>query len=330
MKFDMYTWQKILTILGYLLVIPLFFACKGFIQAVQANSLIEKGLINIAERFNKLSRKREYDEQVVRQLYGDSKPKGLLNMIEKDLRYAGLLRGISLELLLTLYLGVLMILFVAIYTGTHSLFSALFVPILVVFIVKMMINVSIRRRYTAIDKSFSSLLDTILSYCLVTDNLTKILEGTGLTLRGIVGDELLWAVNKIKRGGGSSDVLKELEINSPHRLFKTLIRNLEIASRNQANYSSVVDSLREMYVVIEENEKQLAVKRHSVQLATGCIAVCGIVCVVLVATGILGIGTNDILAQLANSTIGLIDLIWLTIMLGITLVFIFGGKGGAD
>lgn len=318
-------------IVRFLVIVPMFISAVKIIRYVQSGSLIRKGMMQVYNRVNRITIERENNEKEIRQIYGNSKQKGLLNKFEQTLRYSGLLRGaITFEVVIILLACVELVAFMCAWMMTKNIYQTVVTPVAIWLVINVAVNNVAGLRYKNIDKEMLPMLNMVSSYCLITDNLVKILEGTANNVGGTIGKELSWAVNKIKTGSPCSDVLKELEINSPHQLFKTLIRNLEMASRNSSNYIDVVEELREMLEIVRENEKKMEIERRNGRITVLMLVVSGLVCIAFISEGIANVPLNKIISVMTNDSVGTAILIYLTVVAGASLVYAISDKGGVD
>lgn len=322
--------EIVFNIIRMTLIIPIFICFKGIVETMIKKSVLRKGVQSVQLKLEKMSKDRTENNEQLRLLYGDVKATGFLNKIEVDLRYAGIVKGkISFEVVVLAMTSIVTMSVVLSWVTLKNTYITLVSPFVVIIAMKIIIDNKIGIRYKKTDAELLSLLAATSNYCLVTDNLVSILERAACNLNGVLRKEILVAVDVIRAKGETSIVLKELEINNPHPFFKTFIRNLEIASRNKANYIDVVNECKSMLDITRENEKKIAQSKQDARGMIMILSFIGIAGVYMIATEMLMIPISELLKYLTSDLIGTIVTVYTTVVVIVGIAFSTCDRGGA-
>lgn len=321
----------ILSAVRIALIMPLFMCMKGIAETMVKKSVLRKGIEAVYSRMEKASSDREENEKQMRVMYGDTKAKGLLNKLEIDFRYAGLIKGkVTFELVSLIAMIIIVAVIVVAWTMTGNAYLTVVSSVVLVLIAKVIVDNMIGARYRKIDKELLSFINAISNYCLVGDNLVDILDKAANSMSGIIRNEVNSAVNVIRVKGETSVVLKELEVNNPHPFFKTLIRNLEIASRNKANYLEVVDGCRHMLEITRENEKQLSRVKSDSRVTLLVLSMAGLLGIYMISVWILNMPFSYFIEYMLSSSIGTVAMVYMTVVIIIGVANSVCDRGGAS
>lgn len=320
----------ILSAVRIVLIIPMFICMKGIAETMVKKSVLRKGIEAVYNRMEKVSSDREENEKQMRVMYGDVKANGLLNKLEIDFRYAGIIKGrVTFELVSLVAMVAIVAVIIVTWTTTGNGYLTIVSSVVLVLIAKIIVDNMIGARYRKIDKELLSFINAISNYCLVGDNLVDILDKAANSMSGIIRNEVNSAVNVIRVKGETSVVLKELEVNNPHP-FKTLIRNLEIASRNKANYLEVVDGCRHMLEITRENEKQLSRVKSDSRVTLLVLSMAGLLGIYMISVWILNMPFSYFIEYLLSSSIGTIIMVYMTVVIVIGVANSVCDRGGAS
>lgn len=321
----------ILSIVRISMIIPMFICMKGIAETMVKRSVLRKGIEAVYNRMEKASSDREENEKQIRVMYGDVKANGLLNKLEIDFRYAGIIKGkVTFELVSLVAMIVIVSVIVVTWITTGNGYLTIMSCVMLILIAKITVDNMVGARYRKIDKELLSFINAISNYCLVGDNLLDILDKAANSMSGIIRNEVNSAVNVIRVKGETSVVLKELEVNNPHPFFKTLIRNLEIASRNKANYLEVVDGCRHMLEITRENEKQLSRVKSDSRVTLLVLSMAGLTGIYMISVWLLNMQFSYFIEYLLSSSIGTIITVYMTVVIVIGVANSVCDRGGSS
>lgn len=227
---------------------------------VQKTNSIKLTVNELYDRVNSLSGCREEVGRKLAALYGNMGRRGPIAHISDNIEYSGvgsILPGLTPEL----YMLIMLMLSVAAYVLTGFISGNIYygIPAAAVPWVAGEIFFSLLRnyRYRREEEQLLTLVNSIESCAAESDDIIYILEKAAAMTAGPIHDELWHTVTMVKSGLQGAVALGQLESRIEHAFFKTLIRNLEISSRNNANYREITMQCRSLLTEQLDNTKKL-------------------------------------------------------------------------
>jgi len=299
---------------------------------IAGRKLIKNSIATMYERINSSGKKREESEKAIRQMYGNYAKKGLINHIDENIRYSGLQDKFPLlttELFLVGEIVVLAAAFLSASVLSGSILKGAAVTALLVFGMELYFNGHRQRCYNRVEDELLPFINSIDAYAASTDDIISIFEKSLPVLNGPLKDAVYKAVEQSKRTGNCSEVLRNLEDSIEHPFFKKLIRNLEISSRNNANYREITAQCRKLLSEQLDNSKKLAQIYREAKIRLAIIMLCALVCLWMMAQTMLGMSLIDMFSMFSESFAGccLIAMIAGTLMFTAYFVFVKGISG---
>ena len=173
-----------------------------------------------------------------------------------------------------------------------------------------------------------TLVNSIESCAAESDDIIYILEKAAAMTAGPIHDELWHTVTMVKSGLQGTVALGQLESRIEHAFFKTLIRNLEISSRNNANYREITMQCRSLLTEQLDNTKKLEEIYREARIRLIVIFLCAIVCLEIMVRTMSGMSLKGMLLMFSRSAIGCCLIAMMLGTLFMTAYFILAKGGG--
>lgn len=315
-----------------LFAVLLLLSYRAMLYVHKTNSL--KLTVNeLYDRISSMSGCREEVGRRLAALYGNMGKKGMIAHITDNIEYSGvssILPGLTPEL----YILIMLMLSAAAFVLTGAISGNIYYGIPAAtapWVVSEMLFSMLRNyRYRREEEQLLTLVNSIESSAAESDDIIYILERAAAMTAGPIHDELWHTVTMVKSGLQGTVALGQLESRIEHAFFKTLIRNLEISSRNNANYREITMQCRNLLTEQLDNTKKLEEIYREARIRLIVIYLCALVCLEIMARTMLGMSLKDMLLMFLRSTIGCCLIVMIVGALLMTVYFILtkmGGKG---
>lgn len=286
----------------------LFISVYWTFAYMRHNRILHQGVETVYARLNTITGTREQIDRQLREMYGSVGKHDWLNRISDNLKYSGLERRFP-ALTPELFLVLLILAEGAAFLTGFGMSGRWYMGAAASAVLYLAFEYTFDRlrdkRYKQVESQLLALINSVDNYAEETDDIIHILERVSDMMEEPLRSELYAAVTAA-RNEGASKALRELEYRVEHPFFKTFVRNLEISSRNSANYKDIVEGCRGMLSEQLANSKKLENIYHNARLHLGAIIVCSIVCLYIMAEFLLGISLWELAEMLAGSIPGII------------------------
>lgn len=315
-----------------LFAILLLLSYRAMLHVQKTNSL--KLTVNeLYDRISSMSGCREEVGRRLAALYGNMGKKGMIAHITDNIEYSGvssILPGLTSEL----YILIMLVLSAAAFVLTGVISGNIYYGIPAAtapwVVSEMFFSLLRNYRYRREEEQLLTLVNSIESSAAESDDIIYILEKAAAMTAGPIHDELWYTVTMVKSGLQGTVALGQLESRIEHTFFKTLIRNLEISSRNNANYREITMQCRSLLTEQLDNTKKLEEIYREARIRLIVIFLCAIVCLEIMARTMLGMSLKGMLLMFSRSAIGCCLIVMMMGALLMTAYFILakgGGKG---
>lgn len=315
-----------------LFAVLLLLSYRAMLYVHKTNSL--KLTVNeLYDRISSMSGCREEVGRRLAALYGNMGKKGMIAHITDNIEYSGvssILPGLTPEL----YILIMLMLSAAAFVLTGVISGNIYYGIPAAtapwVVSEMLFSLLRNYRYRREEEQLLTLVNSIESSAAESDDIIYILERAAAMTAGPIHDELWHTVTMVKSGLQGTVALGQLESRIEHAFFKTLIRNLEISSRNNANYREITMQCRSLLTEQLDNTKKLEEIYREARIRLIVIYLCALVCLEIMARTMLGMSLKDMLLMFSRSTIGCCLIVMIVGALLMTVYFILtkmGGKG---
>lgn len=318
--------------LKLLTIIPLGIGMYFLFEYIERMHLIKNGVGRVYAELNNISKYRQEEAESYRELYGNRLNTGILARLDEKLIYSNLFRKysfLSTELFVICMLAALTAAFIL----TMLLFRAWHITLISVLAVYLVIMTWLDKlcaiQYKRTGSQMISFINVVSNYAGTTDDLINILDKTASEMAEPLRSAIYDCCERARRTGDTSEALKQLEETIEYPFFKTVIRNLELASRNEANYMEIVNDCREMLQNNLDNEKELEDIYRNGSIELVLVLVLGAGCIYVLIEGLLNIRLAEFFKELKSSALGVVTIIYSIIVVFAGLYNAFIKDGGA-
>lgn len=318
---------------GHLILALLLFAVTyAFLCYVRGENTLRAGLYELYDRINSLSGSREEVGRRLKALYGNMVTRGFITHVAENLEYSGA-AGRFDRVTPELYIAAMIVLSSAMFGVGSVLSGRWYVGIIFSVLPWLVCEYVFARardyRYRREEQELLAFVNCVESCAAQSDDIIYILEKSASMIEGPLSDELLHTVSKVKSGIRGTVALKELENRVEHAFFKTLIRNLEISSRNNANYREITAQCRSLLTEQLDSSKRLEGIYREAEIRLGMILVCAFICLEIMSQAILDMRLSDMFVMFSEDIIGSLLIVVISVVLMVTVYFAFiSGKRG--
>lgn len=297
----------------------------------KTNTLWQR-VAEIYDRINSLSGSREEIGSRLKSLYGSMGTKGFITHVADNLEYSGLTVRLG-WLTPELYIVIMTILSALLFAVGCMISGSLYVGIAVSAALWAAAEYMFARlrdyRYHKEEEQLLALVNCVESCAAESDDIIYILEKTAGMLEGPLHDELTRTVGLVKSGIQGGVALRGLEHRIEHEFFRTLIRNLEISSRNNANYREITAQCRNLLSEQLDNSKKLEGIYKEARMRLLTILAGSVVCLDIMAQTMLDMKLDEMFVMFSKSLIGSLLLAAIAGTLIFTMYFaLFKGSRG--
>lgn len=304
------------------LIIPvlLLIAAYEAILYIQKTNSLRQGISELYDKINSLSGCRMEVGMKLKSLYGNMGRRGLIAHITDNLEYSGVTTRFE-RLTPELYIVIMIALSTVAAVFVSIIFGKLYMGFLAFAVPWILFEIffSWARNYRCKkeEEQLLALVNSVENVAAESDDIIYILEKSSRMIEGPLSEALIHTVATVKSGIQGAVALRQLESRIEHSFFKTFIRNLEISSRNNANYREITAQCRKLLAEQLENSKKLEQIYHQTRIRLLIILICAIICLEIMARTMLGMSLFNMFLMFSKSVIGC----FLIAMIGGTLIF---------
>ena len=203
-----------------------------------------------------------------------------------------------------------MLISIALSATLGTLFFGLWQGLVFAFLVfigfKLVISLLANHRDKKTESTMLQFMNIVDNFSKTSDDLISILEKASKYIDEPLSTQISNAVSEAKHTGDTLAALQELQDKVKNKHFKVLVRNLEISSRFETNYSDIVEDCRELFHEYLKSEKEKRSLRWNGLLEIGAMLLCGFFCLFII--GKITEQGNIIAALLQGGLVGLVIL----------------------
>ena len=309
-----------------------FAASFALLKYIGRTDMLRESIEELHARINSLSGSREEISAELKALYGSMGRRGFIAHVQDNLEYIGLtlqLNWVTPEFYIVIMTVVSTVLFAGGCILTRKWYAGLAAVVTVWLIIEYMFSKIRDYRYRREEEQLLAMVNCIENSAAESDDIIYILEKTGNMVEGPIHDELLRAVARVRSGVQGGVAVGGLENRIEHEFFRTLMRNLEISSRNNANYREITVQCRGLLAGQLDNSRRLDEIYREAKIRLATILVGAAACLVIMTQAILGTGIYGLFNMLAGNMLGrmLIAATCVTFVFIVYFTFIKGKRG---
>lgn len=314
----------------YVLYILLFAACCIAAWQVLNELFVTHALQKrIIATTSDSSKARRVKEERLRQLEGEQDKTNILYAIDLILEQSGMKKYmpfINAELYI-LSAGVIsMIVFAAACAAGGWLIGliGMLAVIMTAYVVPVLMSES---NYKNTEKDILQFVNLVGSYSATSNNIITIFGSMYLYLNEPLKSSVKMCYDEAQMTGDISSALLHLESRINHPLFRMTIRNIEISSRHEANYSQVIAAIREIVREYIRNQEEIKAMISSARSQMLILIVAGAVIMYMVNGMLEGVSLFTTLTTTLPGQI-ILGVLAVVIAISIYIFMSFGAKKG--
>lgn len=263
----------------------IFYIVYSMLNYFKYYSKMKATIINMYNQMTEQERARADEERKQRDIIGEGTKKDWLASIDEKLAYSGIkekIRWITTEIYLMFVLVIAIVITILLTVKISFIAGVLgFFITIALFEFALTIVITVRNKKT--ESMLLQFMNIVDNFSKTSNDLISILEKSSKYIDEPLSSQIYDAVIDAKNTGNSSVALHTLQDKVKNKHFKVLIRNLEISSRFETNYSEIVEDCRDIFHDYIKNEKEKHNIRVNGLLEILTMAVCGGASVYLIA-----------------------------------------------
>jgi Flp pilus assembly protein TadB len=225
---------------------------------------------------------RAQAERQMRDIHGAGGKRDWLARVDEELAYSGIkekLKWITTEVYLVIVIVSAAVVATFVTTATNSPVYGLFAGIFTVIIYRAIIGVMANARDQKTEAIMLQFMNIVDNFSRTSDDLINIFEKASRYIEEPLSSQIYDAVISAKNTGDTMQALQDLQDKVKNKHFKVLIRNLEISSRFETNYSEIIEDCRQTFHDYLQSEKEKRSIRANGILEIGTMLLCGAFCI---------------------------------------------------
>lgn len=269
----------------YALYIVLFAVCI-IIAALAVNEIfVSRRLQNsIITYTTDSSKKRRIREERLRQLEGEQSDTNFMYSVDILLEQSGIKKYIpflnsELYIISALICSLAAFSVGCMFSGWLAGIVCLLAVALVFYIIPVIMA---NNNYKNTEKDILQFVNLVGSYSATSNNIITIFGSIYLFLNEPLKHNVKMCYDEAQMTGDVSAALMHLETRINHPMFRMIIRNIEIASRHEANYSEVTAAIREIVREYIRNQEEVKSMISSARSQLLILVVAGAVIIYMV------------------------------------------------
>lgn len=261
----------------------LFYVVYSAINYFKYYSRMQKTLQSVYNRMSEQEKIRAQAERQQRDIHGEGGKHDWLARVDEELAYSGIkekIKWMTTELYLIIVMIITAITTTVVAVNINVWYGLVAgVAVVVLFKLALMLMVNSRNKRTeAIMLQFMNIVD---NFSKTSDDLINILEKSSKYIDEPLSSQIYDAVIEAKNTGDTLLALQELQEKVKNKHFKVLIRNLEISSRFETNYSDIIEDCRDIFHNYIRTEKEKRSLRINGILEIFAMLACGAFCITI-------------------------------------------------
>lgn len=244
----------------HVLNILLFTACcivSGLIiKALFITHTLQNRIVTVTSDSSKSRRIRE---EQLRQLEGEQEKTNVLYAIDLILEQSGIKKyipSVNAELYI-LSVGVTAVIVFAVCCAAGGWLIGLAGMLAAITVAYVVPQILAENNYKNTEKDILQFVNLVGSYSATSNNIITIFGNMYLYLNDPLKSAVKMCYDEAQMTGDISSALLHLEARINHPLFKMTIRNIEISSRHEANYSEIIAAIREIIREYIRNQEEV-------------------------------------------------------------------------
>ena len=271
---------------GYVYLFALiFYAVYSALNYFKYYSRMQKTLMSLYSRMSEQEKLRAQLERQERDIHGAGKKADFLSRLDEELAYSGIrdkIKWMTTELYIIILVTVTA-LAVMIATVIKGALVGILVGSITVILFKLVLVLLSNNRNRTTESIMMQFMNIVDNFSKTSDDLISILERSSRYIDEPLSSQIYNAVLEARNSGDSFAALQDLQDKVKNKHFKVLIKNLEITSRLETNYSDIIADIREIFHAYIKSEKEKRTIRINGIIEIGLMLACGLLCFVILS-----------------------------------------------
>lgn len=295
------------------LEVTLFISIVLLIYLIKKYKILSYGMGSFLDKSESEYKKRKKEKEKLRLIEGNFKETNFIDKIDILLERSGVKNKIKflntdIYIILNLLL-VLVGLGIGVYVFKYWLVGVIISILLVMFLYLVMVFLE-SSNYKKIDSQCISFLDLMQNFSTTEDDIVQIMKSTSQYVKEPLKHYIEDFCNEVEEVGSSILPFRRLENKIPNQELSNFIRQIEICSRHEANYSEVIEESRNGIVEDLNGKGDRKAIRDKNTLQKVLAVILGTLCIWLYSTMI-----NNFYEILRESVVGSCILLFLLLVL---------------
>lgn len=282
----------------------IFYIIYSAINYFKYHSKMKKTLLSVYNQMSEQEKNRAMNSKHERDIHGTNSTKDWLAKIDEELAYSGIKQKIrwlttELYLLIVILTTTLVITIISVFT---NIIYGLFGGVIVITTFKLVVSLLANSRDKKTEEIMLQFMNIVDNFSKTSDDLINILEKSSRYIDEPLNNQIYDAVIEARNTGDSLTALQQLQDKVKNKHFKVLIRNLEISSRFETNYSDIIEDCRGIFHEYIKSEKEKRSMRLNGIMEIATMLLCGVFCIYLLGD-VTGSG-NIVIMLLEGGVLG--------------------------
>lgn len=288
----------------------LFYVVYSALNYFKYFSRMKKTLASIYSRLSEQEKNRAEADRKERDLHGINTKRDMLDKLDEELAYSGLKEKFNwLTTEIFILIEVIAVGLIAAITALAvNPFVGLIAGALVVILFKAVVLILISSREKKTERIMLQFMNIVDNFAKTSDDLMSIFERASRYIDEPLSSQIYDAVIQAKNTGDSLVALQDLQDKVKNKHFKVLVRNLEISSRYETNYSEIIEDCREVFHTYIQSEKEKRNMRVNGAMQIFTMIAVGVLCCSMIGD-ISGSGGNVITVLIGYGIPGMVLLV---------------------
>lgn len=263
-----------------------FYMVYSMLNYFKYHSRMKATLQSLYNQMSEQEKMRADEERRQRDLHGAGTKVDFLGRLDERLAYSGIkdkFKWMTTEIYL-LFVIMVVVLVVTVVVLIKGVLWGIVSGILTVLVLDLMLVLVVARRNASTESVMLQFMNIIDNFSKTSDDLISIMEKSSRYVDAPLGPQIYDAVIEAKNSGDTVQAIQSLQDKVKNKHFKVLMRNLEISSRYEANYSEIVEDCRDIFHNYIKSEKEKRNIRLNGLAEIGTMLVIGFACTYLLGS----------------------------------------------
>ena len=325
MQFIVMHWNIISIVLHVCILALMFYGSYRAFNYLVTERALRRNLEDLYSNLRGMAIARGKSEAELQAMYGNRAKVSFIDKFDEALKYSGI--AFKYNWLTTELCIVMLVVFNAAVFIICLIASSFLVAIVLCLGCNGLFAIYIARKrkknYESVENGLITFINTIDAYSATTSDLVTLLEQSVNSVDGAFRSYIIQTIDDAKSNGDLSQALSVCEDRVEHPFFKMLVRNLNIASRNTANYSEIIKGCRSRLQEDLANTQKTQAIYSSLRGQMLTLLLLGVASIYVAARYVANISLLELLGRMQQSFIGMAIIAYMIAILAALVYFAF-------